>query len=813
MRSSLISLILLPIAVAAEPPPETGRLDDIPMHYVTLHRMDDAEAAIRIDGFIDEPVWQNAQVYDEMLVSMPGTGARAEHATNLRFVPTDRGLYASAVMKQPKETLIKRLTRRDQFIDRDNFGITIDATGNGSFAYWFIVAYGDTLMDGKVLPERRYSNDWDGPWVARTQPLEDGWTAELFLPWSMMSLPDVDGPRRIGFAVARTVSYRNERYQWPGHSQASPQFVTALNTLEVGDVKPRRQREIIPYISGTTDQVRGDDQMRIGADILWKPSPKFEVSAALNPDFGAVEADDVVLNLTALEVFFPEKRLFFLEGNEVFETTSRSSSGNNMRIFNAEDFRTTSRRVFTTNYLPAPISLINTRRFGGTASQLRTTQTLRRGEADRFTDLLGAAKITGSAGGLRYGVLGAFEDEVELIATDGSTVRDDGRDFAVLRAVYEANARDRYSIGYFGSLASGPLYDATVHAVDAHFSSADGRYGADVQWLSSDVDDITGDGALVDLSYRPDSRNRHTVRLDYFDETVNINDVGFLRRNDYQGGQYIYTYVRDGFGPTIANRGGITLEHQKNLSEDRVVRSGIYWRNTAIWPGRNTVRTAFAYFPERYEDIDTRGTGSYRTAESAWWDVLAATDSSKPLEFSFGVGGWREHLGDWTYQAKAGMTWRPTANFSAALDLTYRARDGWLVYQGANNFGAYHGTEWQPTLDLSWFLSAAHQLKLRLQWAGVRASERGFYAVPARSGDLLPAARTRANHDFNVSLMTAQIRYRWEIAPLTDLFVVYNRGNNQRTGNTTSFEDLFTDAFDDPLVDLFIIKLRYRFSN
>jgi hypothetical protein len=579
-------------------------------------------------------------------------------------------------------------------------------------------------------------------------------------------------------------------------------------------VEPRRQREIIPYVSGTSDGVRNEDEVRIGADLIWKPSPAFEVSAALNPDFGAVEADDVVLNLTALETFFPEKRLFFLEGNEVFETTNRSSSGNNMRIYNAEDFRTTSRRVFTTDYLPAPISLINTRRIGGTATQMRTNEPLRRGERERPTDLLGAAKVTGSAGALRYGVLGAFEDEVEWIAANGATLRDEGRDFGVVRAVYESSGHNRFSAGYFGSYVTGPAYDAGVHAADLHYSSADGRYGADLQWLTSDVDDVRGDGALLDLSYRPDSRNRHTLRFDYFDETVNINDLGFLARNDYQAAQYTYTYVREGgFGPMLANRGGVTVDQRYNVSSGQVVESGIYWRNTAIWPGRNTVRTALAWFPERYEDVDTRGNGAYRTHDGMWWDVLLATDSSKPLEYSFGVGGWTEHLGDWTWQGKLGVTWRPTASFTAALDLTYRARDGWLVYQGGRNFGAYHGTEWQPRMNVTWFINSTHQVRFSLQWAGVKADERGFFAVPDRDGDLVPAARTLADHDFRVSLLTAQLRYRWEIAPLTDLFVVYNRGNNTLTRTHEPFDDLFTDAFDDPLVDLFIIKLRYRFAN
>ena len=146
------------------------------------------------------------------------------------------------------------------------------------------------------------------------------------------------------------------------------------------------------------------------------------------------------------------------------------------------------------------------------------------------------------------------------------------------------------------------------------------------------------------------------------------------------------------------------------------------------------------------------------------------------------------------------------------LDIKYKRRDGWLVYQGGRNFGAYHGTEWTPSLKMTWFMAPQHQIRLSMQWAGVRVDERGFFAVPLNDGDLVPTARTRANHDINVSLITTQLRYRWEIAPLTDLFVVYTRGNRLNNVDDDSFGDLFTDSFQDPIVSLFVAKLRWRFG-
>lgn len=591
--------------------------------------------------------------------------------------------------------------------------------------------------------------------------------------------------------------------------------------MRLEGVTPRKQFSFVPYVSSTLDDARSDDETRAGIDIGWKPSTRAEITASLIPDFGAVEADNVVLNLTAFETFFPEKRLFFLEGNEIFVTTPRANSGRPLNELANENFSTTSRRVFVTDYLPAPVSLINTRRIGGTATQVTLPAGVQpnRGEQDLPTDLLGAVKVTGRLGHLRYGVLGAMEDDVEWLGTDaGGNVVDieaEGRDFAAVRLSYEKSDQNRYALGYLGTLVDGPFYDAKVHGLDWHYGTGDGKWAVDLQLMASDVDDVTGQGALLDVTYNRDSRLQHLFKLDYFDENIQLNDLGFLRRNDYAGLQYVYRYAAHSrsSGLIRENRGAVTVQQRYNISKGQVVDSGIYWRNTAVLPGRNTIRTALAWLPERYEDIDSRGNGAYRAEDRVWWNVFWTTDASRMFSWSFGVGGVQEDLGDWTGQYAIGVTMRPLDSLMVKADVKYRRRDGWLVYQGGRNFGAYNGIDWQPAIEANWFIAPRHQIRFSFQWAGVRMDEQGFYAVPADDGELVPSPRTRPDYDFTVSLMTAQLRYRWEIAPLTDLYIVYNRGNRLPFRNEDEFSSLFEDSFDDPLVDSFIVKLRYRFGN
>ena len=182
-------------------------IEGIPVHEIVVSNFPHADVGIKLDGHVDEEIWLNTPSYDNMIVYVPATGEAGHYPTETRMIATNNGLYVSAVMYQPPETLVSRMSTRDDFIDRDTFGITLDTSGEGLMGYWFIVALGDSLMDGKVLPERNYQRDWDGPWRAKTARLDYGWSVELFLPWSMMNMPQKDGARNVGFAVSRQVAH------------------------------------------------------------------------------------------------------------------------------------------------------------------------------------------------------------------------------------------------------------------------------------------------------------------------------------------------------------------------------------------------------------------------------------------------------------------------------------------------------------------------------------------------------------------------------------------------------------------------------
>ena len=778
---------------------------------------------VRLDGRLDEGVWGQVPGYDNMLVMDPDTLADTRFKTDARFFYTDEGLYIGVYMQQPRETLIARLSSRDEFINRDSIGITLDTSGEGLYGYWFVVNLGGSVMDGKVAAERQFSREWDGPWSSGSTELEDGWSAEMFLPWSMMTMADAeDGKRELGFWINRKVAYLDERWSWPALPFAAPRFMSALATMRTPNVQPKQQLAVFPYASYTADAMNEESESRVGADISWRPSSNLQVTATLNPDFGAVESDDVVVNLTAFETFFPEKRLFFLEGREVFATTPRS-------LVRTDSPSGSGSRGTSSTFNPEPTTLLNTRRIGGAPKVTLPDRVDVAGvERGKPTDLKGAVKVTGQNGGLRYGFLSAFEGDMTLPGTFNSgallgqstTVDTSGRDFGVARLLYEQVGEGRRSIGYLGTMVSHEDGDALVHGVDAHWLSRNGAWAVDGQVMSSDVDSVQGYGAMADIDYKPRQGTQHKLAVDYFDKKLDVSDLGFIRRNNAMSVNYQYNWSTGRGLQNLRNkRRSLMLSNSWNM-DGQVVRSGIFLRNGWTFKNLNEIRTELDYFPVRWEDRNSFGNGSYKMHDRWVGEIAIGTDTSQKISYSALIGLRQEELSDWTIRSSVGVTYTPSDRFSLDLDLNYFKRDGWLLHDQDRLMATYEAGDFQPRLGMDIFFSSKQQLRLSLQWAAIRAEEQEFYLIPDGGGRLSAISDpvgagvvAATSGDFALSRLTTQLRYRWEIGPLSDFFLVYTRGSNLPGRVDDEYDDLFQDALSDPIVDTFIAKLRYRFGN
>lgn len=777
---------------------------------LTIPRYDDVD--ISIDGVLDEAIWREVPAYDNMTVIEPDTLQPGRFKTESRFFYTDKGLYVGTLNQQPLHSLLERLSIRDQVVTRDGIELTIDPSGEGLYGYWFGVNLGGTLNDGRVLPERQISKEWDGPWYGDAAATEDGWSAEMFLPWSMMAMPDGGDERIMSMFVARKVAYLDEIWSWPALPPTGSRFMSALQPFRFSGVNPRRQFSAYPFTSAVYDSIDGNTDYRVGADIFWRPSSNLQLTIGINPDFGTVESDDVVVNLTAFESFFPEKRLFFLEGSEIFITSPRSSVA-------ARSTGSSARRT-ASNFNPEPTTLVNTRRIGGAARRpdIPAGVSVAGVELSKPTELSSAAKVTGQWGAFRYGVMAAFEDDSTFRGTlaNGDLIRltQQGRDFGVARLLYEDTSNGRKSIGWLSTLVRHPAQDAVVHAMDGHYLSPTSKLKLDGQLMFSDVENVQGAGGFINMLYIPKSGTTHSLGLDYFDKDLNVDDLGFIRRNDTINFVYSYNYSTSDLDH-LRNRTNTMFLSQEYNIDGMVTRSGLFWRTSWTFHNLSQIRTEFDYFPARWDDRNSRGNGTFRIPVRLVSEVSYGSDTSKRVSISAAIGRRQEDSGGWRTTGKAGITFKPNHRFSFDLDVNYARRDDWLIHQGGRNFTTFDATDWKPNLAIGVFFTARQQLRLTLQWAGIRADERSVLVVPDRPGPLLEVSKDPSEpaDDFTISRVTAQIRYRWEIAPLSDLFVVYTRGGNLPNRIDDEFYDLFHDSLVLPVLDFFVVKLRYRFGN
>ena len=776
---------------------------------IIVPRYDSVE--IELDGRLDEAVWAEVPGYDDMVVVEPDTLDPTRFKTVARYLYTDRGLYIGVWNEQPPDTLIARLSSRDDFINRDGWGITLDTSGEGRYGYWFNINLGGSVLDGKVAPERTFTNEWDGPWDSATAALDDGWSLEAFLPWSMMTMPPGDGERTMGMYTNRKVAYIDERWGWPALPFTGARFMSALQQMQLPGVRAKQQLAMFPYTATTMNNVRSEEDVSAGFDVFWRPSSNFQVTAAVRPDFGAVESDDVVVNLTARETYFPEKRLFFMEGSEIFTTSPRS------RMFSGSSGGSGARRAPST-YFRTPSSLLNTRRIGGAAIGVDVPDgiTVEGHERSQPSTLLGAAKVTGQNGPVRYGVLTAFEDDPVLRGErdDGTpvAVQATGRDFGVARVLYERTGAGRQSIGYLGTLVDHPSVQAEVHGVDAHHLSGNGKWSTDVQAMMSDVDGTPGYGLWSDLQYTQFRGLTHMLAFEYQDEDLDINDLGFLTRNDMIGGRYGLWFSRPNVGPLRRLSVNAAVGRYVNAA-GQAVQAGAFVGNSFTFPNRDQLRIMANYFTPQWDDLESRGNGAFRVRGRTMVNASYGTDSSKPFAWSVSVNWAQEEVKDAMRRLSVGFTYKPLDRFSLDFDLTRTDQDAWLLWQGDRDFATYESAGWQPQVAMDLFLSARQQLRFTMQWAGIRAQESEFWRIPEEGGRLMQVAEDPSEEDsLSINRLTAQFRYRWEIAPLSDLFVVYTRGSNFFVESDDPFEDLFNDALTKPIVDLLVVKLRYRFG-
>lgn len=282
---------------------------------------------IILDGVLDEKDWETAAVISGFKQVEPYQGTAAKNETEVKILFDDKNIYFGVFSHSEngkKSIRVPSLTRDFSFDDNDLFGICIDAFNSKRNAVAFqITPYGNQ-RDLQSFDDVLFDEDWDALWHAKTTIVENGWYAEIAIPFNSIRFPEATSDWRINFIRIHRKS--NEISAFPGYPRSLDTYRMSYSAILKGIEPPKagKNLRLNPYVLGLTDVVEANgttsDEFtaKIGGDIKWAVTPHAALDVTINTDFAQADVDRQVVNLTRFSVYFPERRQFFLENSGMF---------------------------------------------------------------------------------------------------------------------------------------------------------------------------------------------------------------------------------------------------------------------------------------------------------------------------------------------------------------------------------------------------------------------------------------------------------------------------------------------------------------
>lgn len=805
-------------------------------------------SSITLDGLLDEEDWSAAQSISEFTQFEPVVGEPATQRTAVRVIYGRDNLYVGAILYDENPSGIEAaLGRRDEYNRADWFLVSIDSYFDKKTAYTFGVNAAGVQLDAIQTSGRRSGGDegpggdlsWDAIWYSSQRITHEGWIVEMRIPYNMLRFP-ARAEQTWGVHFTRSIPRLGEQSEWPHIPPVErTNLVARFGQLTgINNVQPKRNIQISPYaltqLQRTEDPeelgtVTGTGNVEVGADLKIGLGTNVTFDATINPDFGQVEADPSVLNLTAFEIRFQERRPFFLEGTQIFD-------------FDA-----------------GPAQLIYTRRIGAQEP------------------IIGAAKVSGQTEeGFSFGMLGATTGDdfnpnrLFGIARVTQQIGAYSRTGAMLTAVDSPNS---LGAGQQRSLFAGLDYD--LRFLDNRYS-VEGFVGTTSRWQTSDDEGVNkGYGAKMLFRKRRGALNGF-FGIEGFDQFFNIEDIGQLRQKNYftlplrigydinQGrpfGPFLRASIGDFGAQEFSLSDGLSLGQRHRFSADGTLRS---FEQVGVGVSLENMFGG-------YDIYETRGLGSWARPFVTSFSAQYGTDSrrnwqvSPQLNVSFVDNGGRTYgfgaSGNWNvspqlvFSGNVEGTWEDDYIAWVSNETFMLGSDGWLIGSesgvsdpaenqfisfddqgelgqalpnasaGDTFFESTFGERDTRSVDFTLRSTVTFTPKLSIQLYSqlflARARYYDFQLLRSRD-ELVPFDTFPKRNEFAFSTLNSNVVLRWEYRPGSTLFVVWThaRRTNDRLnplapwGRSPYDRDIngqISDTFDMIPTNVFLLKLSYTF--
>lgn len=818
---------------------------------MSAHRID--ASSISIDGRLNESAWNQAESVSHFRQLEPQEGNSPSQRTEVRVLYGKDAVYVGAMLYDEAPDRIRaRLARRDQRNKADWFEVSLDSYYDQKTARTFAVNAAGVQRDGLIQGGGGgggpLDTSWDAIWRSEVRVAEDGWIAELRIPYSELRFSEAD-QQQWGVQFRRRIPRNSEVLEWPlvPESERRSSLVAQYGTLtDLRNLEAGRSIQIAPYTVGkiqtredpdAPNTMTANGSYDVGADLEIGLGSNSTLNATINPDFGQVEADPAVLNLSAFDTFFPEKRPFFVEGTSVLE------------------FR-----------LDRRAGLLYTRRIGANAP------------------VIGALKLTGrSQDGLSYGIMGATTGD-DFTPNRNYGVGRFRQDFgsysragAMLTAFDGPTRTGNRRRGFTGGLDWDLRFDDNTYQAQGYLSGTHRRS------THGETSPSTGLAGETELG-RIQGNWTYNVQLSVRDEDFNPNDLGRLRRNNFiQVGTFINRQFNGGqpFGPFQQGEGFVFVNQSWSYQERLNRGAGLFSRFRFLTDGFRSLSLGVEgdQLFGGYDLFETRGLWPRARPRAVSGQVSISTDTRRSWELeadakvtprSDGGVKWRGGMeaewnlgsrlklsGELSYQTEQGVTeWASNETFvqqaegqwaigtqsappsslddsdltplDAGHDRLGRLLADVSPAEGSDKYYVpVYGSRDTERLSFTLRSSVALTQDLSFEFFGQLFGARGRYQdfQILRSKDEMDSfSAYPKRHDFATSNFLSNAVLRWEFRPGSELFLVWSQ-DRRFDQNDPFFHDQrptspydrptserLIDAFEDFPQNNFIVKLRYMFS-
>lgn len=839
---------------------------------------------VTIDGVLTESVWKRPG-FTAFKQRDPNQGEPATETTEVWVAYDDEALYVAArLYDSAPDSIMKVLGRRDAFVTADWFTFFVDPYHDRRTGFFFSISAAGTKSDGTMYNDDWDDSSWDGVWEGEVTIDPEGWIAELRIPYSQLRFHQLE-KYVWGVNFKREIGRKNERSYVSYVPRNESGFVSRfVDLVGIDNVVPPQQIEILPYLNTRAEylQHQANDPFNsgsrylpgVGADMRVGLGSNLTLNATVNPDFGQVEVDPAVVNLSDVETFFQEKRPFFIEGSSTFEFGFGGS--NNYWGFNwSHPNLFYSRRIGRSpqgglpayDYVDLPVG----------------------------THILGAAKVTGRVGeGWNIGTIHATTKRefatIDRAGERSSIEVEPLTYYGVARAQKEFN-NGRQALGFISGLTTRSFddnrlrdqmnSDALVGGIDGwvfldtnktyvltgwtSFSHVQGtparmialqrnsshyfqRPDATYLRVDSTATSLTGFAGRLMLNKQKGQMILNAA-IGFVDPNMETNDLGFLGRTDIVNAHVVTGYNwRD---PT---------DYYRSVSLRFATFGNLDFEGNKIWHGYfhngyvellnyYSFYWGAAYNPATISNRRTRGGPLTATPPGRELWIGVDSDSRKSLVLSFWVSSYARKDEPSVY-VESSLQWKPAPNLTLSVGPSYSTSRNFAQWVGAFDdvtatetygrryvFATLDQTSLSANIRLNWTFTPALSLQLFLQplissgeyydfkeLARPRTYDFRIYGTEGSTFD--PATHTAdpdgpgpapaiqtGNPDFNFKSLRGNAVLRWEYRPGSTLYLVWtqSRSDFENTGEFR-FNSSMNRLWDAKPDNILMLKFTYWWS-